>query len=334
MKTLDEIVQILSEEITEVADSIDIGDYHVIICPERIFIADYLKPAEEDLLRKSNNMDDDIDNPLDVPYQHTVFIVLKFMNGNTNGSVLTQPVQIMCLSEEDDYKVANSILRKYCEKYNFEYRNGMVAKFMMPSVVQSSSDVYEGFRAQLSCSGELKIVEDGLVFVTEAWWFNDQKEKWVRLPFIMMADAWTASYDPQSFAGFQGRTMNLNRQSTSTITVSTYLWDTSSDGVGEFSRNVLNSDTEMNRKYRLCFLTNIMAQSVPTGDNADMIKQLWKDRAESEGVEYSEKDIGYLPISIKDYTIISRQYQQGWGDVSAWSLSFSESISADKERFV
>ena len=332
MKTLDEIVQIMADEITEVAEKVDIGDYHVIICPERVFVADYLKPSEEDLIRGSRNMGDDIDNPLDVPYQHTIFVVLKFGAGNTNGSVLTQPVTIMCLSEEDDYKVSNRILRKYCEEYNFEYKNGMVAKFMMPSVIQSASEVYEGFRAQLSCTGELKVAEDGAIFVTEVWWFNEKK--WIRIPFIQMNDSWNASIDPQSFAGFQGRTMNLNRQSTSAISFSAYLWDTSIDGVGEFSRNILNADTEMNRKYRLCFLTSIKATSVPTGANADMIKQLWKDRAESNGETYEDDSLGYLPMSLKDYTLTGRAYGQNWGDVSAWSIAFSESISADKERFV
>lgn len=358
MKTMNEIIGIISDSIAEAARKVskeavpDIDSYDLVVCTERVFIDDYAKPKTEDLKRPNNDNEADnlegpqeVHDPLDVPYQNTIFIVLKAGQGQVNKAVLNMPVSIQCLSEQNDYEAAGAILREFCNEYNFEYTDGIVMSFYTPEMISSGEEVYDGFRALFSSRGTVKVPEDGVLMTTEVWSYDDTADNkgWFRLPFLTMQDSLSVQTDPQSYAGFQGRTMNINRQSTTTESFDGYLWNypkKAIDAVGAdteegramrhlnyFSQKVLLAKKHMNVKFRLYFKTNMEVIAGDIGYDSDVAAYL---KSTNAPVESGTKrgiltENGYYMANAEGwFTLAGRSYSQAWGDVSSMSMTFTE----------
>ena len=338
MKTINDIMDIVGDAISQsVQDLGDLGDYEVVVMPERIFNDDYRRADRSDLLRDNNQYGiPEYTEPVDVPGQKKIFIVVKFGQGQINKAVLTLPVSIQCLSEQDDYMAASRILRKFCNDFNFEYYEGIVMSFYTPEMISSAEEVYSGYRALMACKGSVKVPDDGLVFVTEVWSVAtiDNEDKWFKIPFINTMDNWNAQTDPQAFSGFQGRTMNMNRQGTETVSFSSYLWNYTNDQVSaggdnaelmkclnNFSRKVLSAPRNINTRFRLYFKTNL---TVSYGDDG-WDSSLWNEIKNTPLAIDQDSRTYSMPSYEGYFTLVSRGYSQPWGDINAWSLTFAES---------
>ena len=340
MKTITEITEIISNAIADAAQEVpsdeceNIDEYNIRVCTERVFIDDYEKANGGDLLRPNQDYDGDMHDPLDTPYQNTIFIILKFGQGQVNQAILNMPVRIQCVSEQNDFAVASAVLRQFCNKYNFEYTDGLVMSFYTPEVTASAQEMYEGYRSLISCSGTVKVPEDGLAFVTEIWSYDSSESKWFRIPFITMNESWSAQGDPQSYAGMNGRTMNLNRQSTSTMTFSCYMWNFNDAQIAadatrtnacltKFTKNVLSAKYSMNRRFKLYFKTNVLVSKGDAAYDSTFYEKL-KD------IDHMDESY-YLPCAEGTFTMVSSSYGQSWGDINTRSLSFTESSDEDNE---
>lgn len=360
MKTMTEITQIISDAIADAAKDVstdivpDIDDYNLVVCTERVFIDDYAKAKDENLIRPNyDNEDDNLEgprethDPLDVPYQHTIFVVLKMGQGQINKAVLNMPISIQCLSEQNDFEVAGAILREFCNKYNFEYTDGLVMSFYTPEMISAAEEVYDGFRALFASRGTVKVPDDGVVMTTEVWSYDDTEdnEGWFKLPFLTIQDSWTPQTDPQSFAGYHGRTMNENRQSTTTESVDGYLWNYTSamiEKVGKdteegkmmrhlnyFTQKVLYAKNHMNVRFRLYFKTNVEVISGDFGYEDEIAAYLESTNApvEKNGKTGIRTKNGYYMADAEGwFTLAGRTYSQAWGDVSSRSMTFTEAM--------
>jgi hypothetical protein len=360
MKTMTEIIRIISDSIADAARNIskdvvpDIDSYDLVVCTERVFIDDYARPKMEYLKRMNNdnnadNLDgpQEVHDPLDVPYQNTIFIVLKVGQGQINKAVLNMPISIQCLSEQNDYETAGAILREFCNKYNFEYTDGIVMSFYTPEMISSGEEVYDGFRALISSRGTVKVPEDGLLVTTEIWSYDDTEgnKGWFKLPFLTLQDNLSIQTDPQSFAGYQGRTMNINRQSTTTESVDGYLWNYSKEAIkavgpdsdegrmmrhlNYFSQKVLFAKKHMNVRFRLYFKTNMEVTDGDVGYDSIVATYLKDTDApiESGTNQGIRTEHGYYMADAEGwFTLAGRSYSQAWGDVSPRSMTFTEAM--------
>lgn len=340
MKTIDEIMQIIADAIERTVTSIsDLSDYNVVVEQERAFNDDYKRPDEADLLRENNQYENiDYGDPIDVPGQKKIIVVVKFGQGQINKALLDMPVSIQCLSEQNDYITAAKLLRKFCNDYNFEYYDGIVMSFFTPEIMSAAEEVYNGFRALMGCKGSVKVPEDGLVFVTEVWSTAEigNETKWFKVPFINIGDNWVAQTDPQAFSGFNGRTMNMNRQGTETFSFSCYLWNYTSAQInsagseGEanimrclnsFSRKVLTAPYNINVRFRLYFKTNI---EVSEGDDG-WDQNVWNTIKNTDlAIDQTSKTY-CMPSYDGYFTLANRSLGQAWGSIVPWSISFTES---------
>lgn len=308
MKTTNQILTIIANQLAKIAsDGFD--DYKVIVCSERIFIDDY-KPADDEYQTNMNDQDKDfISEPIEMPYQKTLFFVIKLGAGDTNMAVTNSPVSIQCMSEENDFVVAQQILRDFVASVNFIYQDEVIQSYFTPEVVSSSQEVYTGFRALLNCRGFIRIPEKGVAFVTDIC-FKDSSGNWFKMPFINMNYGHHAQSDPMSFAGYNGATMALNRQSTQTFSISTYLWyfEDAEKGsqeaqLNEFSTSILEAMNDMNKKFRIMPRTNIKP---------------------STSVSEQEVDGEYrLPLIDAWFILADATYVQEWGNLSLWSFTFT-----------
>lgn len=383
MKTLTEITNIIAKQIGAIAESAA-TDYNVVVCPERIFVDDYL-PEEERYVQSLGEMASmDADSPQDLPYQKTIFVVIKIGSGQANMGVSNYSCTLQVLSEADDFVAARQLLDSFIAEYNFEYRDGIVQSYFTPDMGGSQESVYTGFRALMSCRGNVRVPESGLVFVTDVLVSFDGKT-YFNLPYLNVMYNHSCQPDPQAFAGTKGRTMALNRQSTQTITFDTYLWNkgvyeagggaeasqTQDSMLDLFSINVVKAHSDMNKKFKLMVRTPIGRHGVnadgvdESGGNlcvlSSGIKVLASKYKEvSSTSEMNEADTLYLlsNLKIKNYyymdssrviyalaatpvqnhecifddwfILTNAAYNQPWGDVSSWSLTFTSGLEEEK----
>ncbi len=324
MKTISEITKIITDAIVASAQEVtaeeceNIDDYNIIVCTERVFVDDYKKEADPaDMYRQNMDIDGDVNEPVDMPYQKTIIIVLKFGQGQVNQAILNMPVRIQCLSEQNDFAAASAILRAFCNKYNFEFTDGIVMSFYTPEVASAAQEMYEGYRSLLSCSGSVKVPEEGIAFVTEIYSYDSDSKVWFKIPFITVNDSWSAQGDPQSYAGRNGRTMNINRQSTSTMTFSCYMWTKSNNEyLAKFTKNILAAKLHMNKRFRLYFKTNVLVSKGEENYDEDLYNKL-------KTID-NLTDAYYMPEAEGTFALISSSYGQTWGDINTRSLSFTE----------
>ncbi len=377
MKTLTEITNIISKQMGEVAKEAA-TDYDVIVCPERIFMDDYLPKAESYLQSMSEFPQEDSDSPQDLPFKNTVFVVIKLGSGQANMGVANYSCTLEVLSEEDDFTAARQLLDSYIAKYNFEYIDGIMQSYFTPDMGGSQESVYTGFRALLSCRGNVRVPEEGAVFITDVLMSFDGKF-FFEVPYISVMYNHSCQPDPQAFAGTRGRTMALNRQSTQTITLDMYLWRPNSqdssatspvsigpDGyLGIMSRKIIEAHSDMNVKFRLMVRTSLKdGKSLSSGNNmcssAKGLKFLaanYKQVASSD--EMHDADTLYFRSDNSEYyfmyatskgkffvkalsvdnkicifddwfILTNAVYNQQWGDISSWSLTFTSALEEEK----
>ncbi len=391
MKTLTEITNIIAKQIGEVAKTVA-ADYDIVVCPERIFMDDYL-PEEERYLATLGEMPSlDIDSPQELPYKNTIFVVIKMGSGQANMGVANYSCTLQVLSEADDFVAARQLLDSFIAKYNFEYVDGIVQSYFTPDMGGSQENVYTGFRALMSCRGNIRVPEEGVAFVTDVLASLDGK-LFFELPFLSVMYNHACQPDPQAFAGTKGRTMALNRQSTQTITLDTYLWNKKAERknasyaytyaedisqspdyvLDKYSKAIIGSHSDMNRKFKLMVRTSIVESDVNTeGENLCRLNSTGNflitsgyqevssvTKVETDGTLYkiastSDEGIYYTPMRYKRpdgtklysfervyvqnrycifdgwFVLTNAAYNQAWGDISSWSLTFTSALEEER----
>lgn len=317
MISINETMARIASSISEYIDENGLLEgYNVDVVSERVFLDDYA-PKFDDYVAKVNapeNMDgsydldaseDGYENPDQMPYQHTVIIIIKLGQGEINFAVWNCPITLQVISEENSFEETKQALLSFIAAKNFRYENGIVQTYFTPEIVASQQEMYAGFRASITVRGSLRVPEDGIVFATNIMIKGSDGEMH-DYPFINFSFDHSATPDPQPFAGTRGATMTKNRQTTQNISIATYLWnvplpeDTSSDeykdafAINEFSQNVLLAMNSMNRTFHFCAVSNI-----------------------------SDGNGGFLNIIDDDFVLVNAHYAQSWGDVEAWALSFA-----------
>lgn len=312
MMEYSKVITTISKQLGEIAKGIT-EDYDIVICPERIFVDDYLPSIEQYYERNSELPSLDVETPEEIPYANTIFVVIKIGSGQRNMAVSETTITLQVMTEENDFVVTKKILDTFLAEYNFEFKDGIIQSYFNPEMVSSTDSVYSGFRAMYNCRGTLRIPEDNLLFVQDIMVGipdGNGITEMHKIPFISQSYDNQASTDPQPLSGYNGVTLNLNRQTTQTVTLNTYIFYFSDVGndkekawVNRFAKAVLRSQKDMNRKFKIAIRTNI------------------------EGTE-PEDEGGKICLTNDWYTLVGTTYNQDWGDISTWALTFSRS----KER--
>lgn len=299
MISVDEAFNRIAIQIGNVAKEIN-SDFTVVVCSERIFVDEYSKKQEEYLRRGESEPYGGV--PEEDPFNKHVFVVVKIGNGQRNFAIVNSSVTISVLSEANAFDFARKLMDNFVAQVNFEFRDGIVQTYFSPSVASSQEQMYAGFRSLLVTNGNIRIPEEGLCFVQDVLIDLGDGKGFFKLPFIDIGNNYSAQVDPIAFSGFGGRTMNLNRQSTSAITISTYLWHYG-DGsqIDEFSMAVLKAKTNLNKKFRIVMRTNI---------EDDQAEEILGERRLVECDMWA--------------TLTGFFHRQSWGDITVYSLSFTE----------
>lgn len=279
-------------------------EYKPTISTERAFI-DVVKEQQE--------------NPEDMTQKDTIFFVLKFGKGSWNFAVANLPVTIEVLSEANTMDGAQQLLRDFAASVNYRWEElnsqtgeGIIQTYYEPEVTNALSEVYEGFRSLMVMSGNVRIPTAGAVLVTNVFFsttnsagaWTDESE----IPFITLDFSHTAQPDPQAFPQVvtvngekildttSGYTTALNKQTTDTLSITTYLFNYGSSSSDPFSLYIMDTikNNNMNRKFRLRLRTNV------------------KDGAN-----------GYLDMCDEYFVLANNHYNQDWGNTAPIILSFT-----------
>lgn len=313
MMTLMQINDAISKEIGEIVERLDLPeDYTVVVCPERIFMDDYLPKENEYYLKRSEMPFDDYDSPNESPYRNHIFVVVKMGTGQRNEAVSESSVTLQVLSEQDDFLIARTILDQFIAEYNFKLTaDGFVQAYFNPEVIASQETVYTGFRALMTTRGFIRVPEPGVVFVTGVIISIDGGETYFRIPYMGLRYNHNAQPDPQAFAGTMGNTMTMNRQASQTISFDTYLTQSSEKTpLDAFSSKVFLADRHINAIFDIALVTNV--------DPEDAYDE---DSVMSPIVDGEDTDL--VVIGKGQYRLVSASYSQDLGDMSTWSLTFS-----------
>ena len=132
--------QWLQNRLIEIKNTLDFSDYKVEVYNEQ----DYAK--ERSIKPK------------------TITVVAKFLTSTIIFSAKTQPIQIIVITEENGISVANSIMTKFCETYNFQvivdgstYIKNM---YTTPSVLSNFNLIGIGMRTVLYISATLFVLDN------------------------------------------------------------------------------------------------------------------------------------------------------------------------------
>lgn len=322
MKTEYEILSIIAKQLQETIDSMEqYSDYHAVICTERIFLDDYAPKVADYIARINavqngdaydiNSMPDGYEKPIEMPYQHTIFFILNMGQGQINFAVWNCPVTMQVVSEENSLEAGRDIITEFMKRVNFRFEQGIVQSYFTPAVSNTQQEMYAGFRGLMSVRGFVRCPEDGIVFITNVKVSvkdeNGTASRYFDFPFVNINYDSSSIPDPQAYSGRYGSTDAENRSTTQSVSVSTYLWNQEIEDPHEniadmtdaelqnlFSRQIINSWSDMSRRYKLKIVTNI----------------------ESGG--------DYMPLYEGYFIWVRTSYVQDWGDVSVWSLSFSK----------
>lgn len=317
MKSALEVTSIIAQGLAQAASEIpEYSDYNIIISTERIFLDDYA-PKVEDYITRVNAQDIEeqgYERPIEMPYQHTIFFVVKIGQGQVNFAVWNTPITIQCLSEENDFKAAEAIMKKFIQGVNFEYRDGIIQSYFVPEVTDALSEIYAGFRALMTARGYLRVPEDGIVFVQDIYVNNINGETgtateddWFKWPFISIVFDHSATPDPQAFSGQYGSTMALNRTNTQTFSMNCYLFNyengsESEEKLSAFSVNIIKAMNDQNRKFNMIVRTNVMDPEGTAGEIDEFVPLFGDDMY---------------------WVLTHASLSQQWGDLNTWSLTFT-----------
>lgn len=97
---------------------------------------------------------------------NTVYIVIKYLTADISYGAIAQPVQILCLSEQNSLEKTRLIFTKFAEDNNFlaEITNGVFTKhqYTTPVVLSNYEEVGYGYRSVLYMTATLNILENVL----------------------------------------------------------------------------------------------------------------------------------------------------------------------------
>ena len=97
---------------------------------------------------------------------NTVYIVIKYLTADISYGAIAQPVQILCLSEQNSLEKTRLIFTKFAEDNNFlaEINNGVFTKhqYTTPVVLSNYEEVGYGYRSVLYMTATLNILENVL----------------------------------------------------------------------------------------------------------------------------------------------------------------------------
>jgi len=250
------------------------------------------------------------DNPNDPPYKDKIFFVLKMGSGQANMAVSNSTVTIQVLSENNDFIDAHDILDAFVADVNFKYQDaedvdgnvigGMVQAYFTPEISMSQESVYTGFRSLMSIRGFVRLPSNGFAFAMaiEVTYGDGVTAK---VPFFHYNYNYATQTDPQAFAGSNGSTMALNRQSTEVISFNTYMQIGSEDeALAGFYKAILGARKQMNAKFNVKVLSNV------------------KD-------EHDE----FIPLDDDWFVLCGINYEQELGDIAPWVLSFAKAKRAE-----
>lgn len=132
--------QWLRARLVEIKNTLDFNDYNIDVFNEQ----DYAK--NRSLQPK------------------TISVITKFLSSNLIFQAKTQPIQILVITEENSINVANSIMTKFCEDYNFRvvidgttYTKQM---YSTPVALSNFQVIGIGIRTVLYITATLFILED------------------------------------------------------------------------------------------------------------------------------------------------------------------------------
>lgn len=318
MLTLTQITNAIAKQIQGVVETHMLAeDYNVIVCPERIFVDDYLPLETQYITKMSELPDDQYDNPNEPPYKNTIFVVIKMGSGERNMAVANSTVTLQVLSEENDFLAAREIIDEFIAEYNFEIApEGFIQAYFTPDVMASQEQVYAGFRALLSTKGFIRVPEPGVVFIRDVFISLDNDMGWVRMPFIMLNWNHAAQPDPQAFSGNLGSTMTLNKQATQTVSFNTYLVQSKDhSNLDMVCANIILAMSDINRKFHIAVLTDIPLEDA-FYEGMDSVITYTDSKGE-------QKTVAKVHIINDWFVLASASYNQELGDLSPWSLAFS-----------
>ena len=140
MWNYDDYKKWLKNRLIEIKNALDFNDYNIDVFNEQ----DYAKNRSIDA--------------------KTITIVTKFLPSNIIFSAKTQPVQILVITEENSISVANSIVTKFCDDYNFSVSNTTDTYikhiYSTPVVLSNFNLIGIGMRTVLYVGATLIILEN------------------------------------------------------------------------------------------------------------------------------------------------------------------------------
>lgn len=334
MKGINDVMETIANQLVSVISGMtDYSDYNVKVCSERVFLDDYAPKVadyavslsipqgynEADPGNPYYDMDaspEGYESPEQMPYPKTVFFVLKAEQGEINFAVWNCPITIQVVSEENSIDAARAMVMEFIHEYNFKYEDGMVQSYFTPAIGSNMEEMYTGFRNLMFVRGYIHVPEDGVLSVVGFRFKVRDGAKssgWFQYPFLNMSFRHSASPDTQPIPSHHGSTQTLNRFTTQTFSISTYLWHTGSKILDDyfdsklkeeeknqnlFTESVLHAFKSMNRKFDVEILSN---------------------------VENQDEDSGRMVVLSGTFVLSDASYMQDFGDLSPWSISFSRS---------
>lgn len=172
MWNYDEYKEWLKNRLVEVKDSLDFKQYVIEVYNEQDYAKNRsIKPK-------------------------TITIIVKFLASTLIFSTKTQPIQMLAISEENSLSVANSILTKFCEQYNFAVINDETTyvkhMYSTPVVLSNFNLIGIGLRTVLYINTNLFILEDVMDI-------NDLEIDGNKIDFLSATIGYTMGGDTEPF---------------------------------------------------------------------------------------------------------------------------------------
>lgn len=126
----------------------------------------------------------------------TITVIAKFLSSTLVFSTKTQPIQMLAITEENSVSVANSIITKFCEKWNFavipDGATYVKHMYSTPVVLSNFNLIGIGLRTVLYVNTNLFILEN--VMDINDLFVDDKK-----IDFISTTIGYTMGGDTQPF---------------------------------------------------------------------------------------------------------------------------------------
>ena len=130
----------LRNRLVEIKNTLDFGDFNIEVYNEQ----DYAQHSSIN--------------------EKTITVVTKFLSSNNIFNVKTQPVQILVITEENSISVANAIMSKFCDDYNFTTTTSGTSyvkhSYASPVVLSNFNLIGIGYRTVLYINTNLFVLDN------------------------------------------------------------------------------------------------------------------------------------------------------------------------------